>query len=343
MATVGESIGTQSPIAAALRSGVATISADQTVRFTKYVRLVLPLDGYVFWVRADLVSQGALYNAMRFNGAAFNQAPKVTAPAIYEDAQGSLHFSTDLRQEETETYAVNRVVFTAVQEVKNLNEIGPTVMFIADIDGVRFAFSSRGAFYEQAKLWHYVGNAVYSDMDTQIIDSFVGFSRDLVVTNSLPLWLAFNNYEPFYGFGNPSIPLFPSYLVPANLPPPYGVIHVDPAGTQALAAAPTLDATSSSTQLAMDRVRVTLYGVRNNQALNFLNCVLQRSVDYNELGIMNIPTVRDDKRTQAELAAIGQKKVIDFEISYQQAAVNAIARQLILSSVPSFFPEELAA
>ena len=343
MATVEESIGTQSPIAAALRTGVATISAQQTVRFTKYVRLVLPLDGFVFWVRADLVSKGALYGAALLNRTAYNQAPRTITPAVYEDAQGSLHFSTDLRQEETETFAVNRVVFTAVQEVKNLNEIGPTVMFIAEVGGVRFAFSTRGAWYDQAKLWHYVGNAVYSDMDSQIVDSFVGFDRGLVVSNSLPIWLAFNGYEPFYGFGNPSIPLFPSFLVPSNLPPPYGAVHIEPTATQALASAPTLGPTSSHTQLTTDRVRVTLYGVRNDQALDFLDCVLQRSEDYGDLGIMNIPTVRDDKRPQVELAAIGQKKVIDFEVSYLQSRVNDVARQMIISAVPTFIVNAEAA
>lgn len=342
MATVSEALGTQSPIAAALRTGTLTISANQTIRFTKYVRLILPLDGYAFWVRADMVSQGALYNAMALNRVAFNQPIAIEESATVEDAQGSLHFSTDLKQEETQTQSTNRMVFTSVQEVKNLNEIGPLVMFIAEVAGVRFAFSSRGSFYDQAKLWHYVGTAVQSDMDPQIVDSPVGFSRALVVSNSLPLWLALNNYVPFYGFGNPSIPLYPSFLVPANLPPPYAAVHIDPGGTQALASAPRLGATSSHSQLTQDRVRVTLFGVRNDAALDFLDCVLQRSADYGEFGLMNMPVVRDDKRPQVEIAALGQKKIIDFDISYHQTRMNDIARQIITSAVPSYFIQDSA-
>ena len=43
------------PIGADLQTGVEAISIQQTVTFTKYVRLVLPLDGYVFWVAAPLL------------------------------------------------------------------------------------------------------------------------------------------------------------------------------------------------------------------------------------------------------------------------------------------------
>lgn len=335
MATVEESLPGQSPLAAALRAGVGAISANQVVVFTKYVRLVLPLDGAVFWVRADLVSGGALLNAARINGAAFNQPPHAVTDAPFAEAQGSLHFSTDLRQEETETYAVNRVVFTALQEVKDLNQVGPAVMFVAVVDGVKFAFSSRGSYYDQAKLWHYVGNAVYSDMDTQIVDSATGFSRALIVSNSLPIWLAFNGYVPTYGFGNPSLTLFPSYLVPANLPPPYAAVHIGP-DTEALAAAPRIGLSSEHSQLVKDRVKITLYGVRNDEALDFVDCVNQRSVDHGEFGIMNMPVMRDEKRPQAELAAIGIKKSIEFEVSYYQRRMAEIARQIIVSSIPTF-------
>ena len=54
----------------------------------------------------------------------------------------------------------------------------------------------------------------------------------MIVSNSLPAWLSLNNYNPFYGFGN-AIQLYPSFLVPQNLPPPFGAVHVVPELTRA--------------------------------------------------------------------------------------------------------------
>jgi len=55
-------------------------------------------------------------------------------------------------------------------------------------------------------------------------------------------------------------------------------------------------------------VRITLFGVRNDQALDFVACVNQYSLDYDMFGVMNMPTIRDEKRTQAELNVIAMKK-----------------------------------
>ena len=100
------------------------------------------------------------------------------------------------------------------------------------------------------------------------------------------------------------------------------MVHIAPEGTAALQAAPRIDSSGSHSQLAQDKVRVTLYGVRNDQALDFMDCVLQRSADYGEFGVMNMPVVRDDKRPQVELGAIGQKKLIDFDVSYAKAVTS---------------------
>ena len=39
-----------------LAAGVDMLSIQQEITFTRYIRLVLPLDGYVFWVKADMVA-----------------------------------------------------------------------------------------------------------------------------------------------------------------------------------------------------------------------------------------------------------------------------------------------
>ncbi|ECP0802337.1 hypothetical protein FYO77_25455, partial [Salmonella enterica] len=41
---------------AALTQGLDDISRFQVVTFTKYIRKVLPLDGFVFWVKASVLS-----------------------------------------------------------------------------------------------------------------------------------------------------------------------------------------------------------------------------------------------------------------------------------------------
>lgn len=326
-----------------LAEGVKAISLNQTVVFTKYVRLVLPLDSYVFWVRADLVTSSALYNAARFNAFAYNQAPRIISAAPTLVVQGSIHYATQTNQNEDETLAIDTVIFTSLEEVQDLNEVGPTVLYIGEFDGRKFAFSSRKSWYQQADLWHYVGNAVYPDMETQLVDSLVGFDRSLIVSNSLPAWLSLNGYKPAYGFGNPVIPLFPSFLVPANIAPPFAAVHIPPESTRALASTQMIGPDSSLAQLCSEHVKITIWGTHNNQALDFVACVNQWTLDKAIVGIMNMPVMRDEKRTQAELGTIAMKKTVDFEISYHQRRINDVARQFIKSSLIAVYPQESAA
>ena len=46
-----------SPMAGDLQDGLQAISINQAVKFRLYGRVVLPADGYVFWVRAELMKQ----------------------------------------------------------------------------------------------------------------------------------------------------------------------------------------------------------------------------------------------------------------------------------------------
>jgi hypothetical protein len=336
MATADEAANARTPLGADLKAGVDQLSLNQEITFTRYIRLILPLDGMAFWVRADLVSEGALYNALKFNAAAYNQSPKLITAAKTLVAKGSFHYATETRQDEAETFGFNRVVFTSEQEVQDLNCIAPNELYVGEFEGVRFAFSSRGSFYRQADLFHYVGVAVYPDMATQLVDSIAGFDRSLVVSNSLPAWLSLNNYEPFYGYGNPSLPIYPSFLVPDNIEPPFAAVHIAPESTRALSMTQHVGGRGTLRQLVADKVRVTIWGTRNVSALDFVACVNQYSADYGVIGMMSQPVVRDDKRTQAELGTIAMKKVVDFEISYYQERINDVARQMILSAIPAF-------
>lgn len=359
MSSIAESIGSQSPIAGAMHAGVEAISAVQHVTFTKYMRVVLPLDGFVFWVRADLLSRSALYNAALYNEVVSNQPQRTLSAASVVRAKGSFHYGTDVRQDETETLAVRRVVFTSEVPVQDLSAVGPTMIYIGEFQGVRFAFSQRQSFYQQAGTYHYTGDAIYSDMASLIIDQIAGFNAtQLVVSNSLPIWLTLNGYVPPYapsltgaavgGFdiGGSAIGaskgsiisglvLYPSFVVPNNLPPPYGSVHIE--STRALQGSPRIGRLSSHHQLVSDRVRITMYGLRNNSALDFLDAVDQFTLDTDAMGIMNMPVVQDEKRTQRELATLAMKKTIDYEVSYYQATVRQLARQLILQAIPTYF------
>lgn len=355
MPTVSEaSQGPQGPLVGPLQAGVDMISGDQEITFQAYVRVVLPLDGYLYWVKMTSLGSSpssSLFNVGQYNTFPFNQSSPASPPTplgVFK-ARGSLHYSTEAQQTEESGSSKNRVVFTSEVPVQNLNAETPEILYIATFDGpvpgvpdtpagstaIRFAFSSRASYYQQAGLWHYIGNSVQSTMDPQIIED----PRDLdpnalIVSNSLPAWLAFNYYNPPWPVPvpRPNIMFYPSFLVPVNLTLPYGVIHIDPAGTEVWQTMPTLRSQTQQSALAKDRVRITLYGLTDLMAENYLYSLLQYSFDTEVFGILNIPAVRDEKEAQAELHTLAKKKRIDFEVSYVHDTVRDFGRQLITSA-----------
>lgn len=340
MPEVAEATGARGPLASALKAGVDAISVNQKITFTKYIKLVLPLDGFVFWVKADLVSAGALLNAGTILNKFYpNQKPVVVTPAPTLVAPGSLHYATESKQAAESSYAVNRVVFTSEVAVNDLDEVGPNVIFIAEFEGIKFAFSQRKSFYRQAELFHYVGDAVYPIMESQLVDSLVGLNLNaLIVSNSLPIWLSLNALEayPWEYFGNPGVVLYPAYLVEENAAPPFASVDVLPETTQGIAGAPYLSSNLSHSQLTRERVRITLWGLDNDAAMNFVDFVNQFSLNTDLIGIMNVPTVRDERTTQVELGTIAKRKVVEYEINYYQRAARNVARQLIESAFVDF-------
>ena len=80
MASVQETSGAKTPLGASLADGLNTISLNQTLDFTMYVKMVLPLDGYVFWVNANLLSDSAIYNATQYNLLVYGQPPRTIPP-----------------------------------------------------------------------------------------------------------------------------------------------------------------------------------------------------------------------------------------------------------------------
>src|SRR5277367_5528144 len=108
MTTVDEAAGSaQSQLAAELAAGVKLLSGNQIITFTLYVRQVLPTDGFVYWVNANLI-----------------RLPIADLP-YQQNIQGSLHYSTETEQEETSSIDYNTIVFTALQSCDIFNEINP--------------------------------------------------------------------------------------------------------------------------------------------------------------------------------------------------------------------------
>jgi hypothetical protein len=335
MVDASELFGTPTPMGSDLLEGMKTVAIDQKVKFSLYGRVILPADGFAFWVKAQLLKQKP-----------FQPSNLVTAEQLSEEQMEactvavlcSLHFTTDFRQEEAENYAANRMVMTTKEEIQQLNDIAAGTMYIGEFEGIKFAFSSQTMRYRQAGLWHYSGFALYPDMATQVIDAVEDFSADLVVSNSLPAWLAIQSYQPVWAFWQPLPVMFPSFLAPDNETPPFITVHINPEGTQALASAPTIDQpTQSHVQLASDTVRVTLWGVRNAGAMDFIDAVYDYCQNSGVLGLMNSPIIRDEKRTQAEMRTIAQKKSVDFHVSYLQGTMRAVARQVIKSAIPNLY------
>lgn len=325
MPTVSEGAET-TMIEAPLNDGVDLVSLGQEITFTKYVRLVLPFDGYVFWVRASIVSQSSIPNAGLFNSFQLNTGPVITSTPTTQTVKGSLHRAVDTKQNEDETMALNRVIFTTATEIDDFNFINPGVAWIGEIDGVQFSFSSMKNNYKAAGQWHYMGEAIFPAMRSQIVDDPRFFDvNNVVVSNSLPLWLRLNRYFPVY----------PSFLVPANVEPVYGVAHIQPGTTRAIQAAPYFDETGSQWQLVKEPVRITMYGTRNFNALDYVRYVQEAAMG-GEFGIMNMPIVQDEKRTQNELNIIAMKKTVTFEIDYYQSRLRDESVKYILSCIPSF-------
>lgn len=309
------------PLANALAAGLADISYSETVTFSVYVRTVLPLDGYVFWVRTDLVSDAVLTGLASdtYNGPATIEVP------------GSLHISTRTVQEEVQNVDISNIVFTTTEEVRPFHEVGQDYVWIGNSGGIRFGIDARNSYYKQANLHHYTGNNIIPTIETQIIDDISQLEeQDLIVSNSLPFFLAMSSQSALYNWLNPpDVNFYPSFLSPDNLIPPYVTVHIDPNTTEAIQAGAVFDTDGSRWQLVRERVRLTFYGLRNQDVMDVIDYITRWCTIFDKLGVMNMPVIRDEKQTQAEIGAIAMRKTCTLDVNYYQKASRDITVQLI--------------
>lgn len=297
----------RTPLGASLKGGLDTLSLNQRIDFTLYRRFVLPLDGYVYWVK------------------------DATAPVL--SIMGSLHYNSDISQQGDNTQATTRVVFSSQEEVRDFTEVAPDTCYFGFFEGTRFAFSSLGAHYQQANLWHYLGNGNFAEYENLFVDDVSQIPTEQIISNSLPSWLAINSYAPVYPvlIPFPPITLYPEYLSPFNQTPPYGTINIEPDQTSSYVQAPQFDNTMSSGMLAHDRVSITMYGATDRQAQDFLAAINQYTLDTERFGIVGaVSIIRDDQKAVVpETMLLAEKKRMIFEVSYLQSVQRDIARQLI--------------
>ncbi len=323
MSIASEASGMPNQLQTALAQGLGNLSRNQQLTFTQYTKQTISADGSVFWV----------------------------AGAATIAANGSLHYSTDRSQDEDQTIGMNSVIFTSESEISEFNAINPGTLWVCpwktpDGATMQIAFSSRGAYYEQAGLFHYAGFAVFPAMQSQLVATAADLPTGPIVSNSLPIFIAAAVALPTLVTSMaPALTLYPSFLVPENIVPPYGVVHIEPSLTKAVQSFPRYRWSQRTgtgpydlpdTQLARDQVRITIYGFNNQQVRQWLGGLIAYSEFTDNFGFMTSPIPQDEKRVQSEIKTIAMKKTIEFTASYYQGAADAIARQLILSASISF-------
>ncbi|MBL0907809.1 hypothetical protein G5645_07345 [Pectobacterium carotovorum] len=295
---------------ATLTQGLDDLSQYQVVTFTRYIRTVLPLDGFVFWVKASLIE------------------PDDIADTV--DVKGYLHLTTDSIQDDEQIYDRNVVTLTAQSDIDPFNDIGNDVLYIGQFFGIQFSFSRRTGLNEPANLYHYTGEAIFPHMRSQIINSADDIDLDdVVVSSSLPVWLSLNKY----------MPMFPAMLSLQNLTPPYATVKCS--NVAPVEGGYYIDAESNQYQLVTEDVTISITGLRNAETADFLWYVQQYTLrDDAEMGVMNIPVVQDERVRQNELNVIAMRKTIKFRVNYYQQRMRNVSRQLITSAIPSIYPEK---
>ena len=280
-------------LAAALQTGVETISSHQKITFKLYIRYISPLDGLAYWVLAD-----ALESHMR---------PSSLPTKI--EVSGSLHQQAYSEQDSSLSRDTSRIIFTPIEKIDSFFIEDPDFVYFGTYNNALFTFSRMHNHYEQSGIYHYDGIAVLPTMETQMINSYDDLPKDQILSNSMPLWITLKEH------GN----VYPAFLSPVNLKPPYISVEVKHSHVWQAAASFAGD---RRMQLCLDKATVTLYGFSNMAALDFIDYVVQTALDSNDFGISNSPVVEDRNTGQVELNVLAQKKTIKFEVNYYQETLR---------------------
>ena len=290
-----------------LRQGIAQLSSNLHVTFTRYVASILPSDGFKFWVKASLI-EGE------------------TEPFTLSVA-GSFHNSINQEQNEEDTPAVTAILFTTQYEIAEMQSVNSSTIWIGEYLGSRFSFTKRGRYYPEANVYHYYGDAILPRMESQIIDDLADLDiNDTIVSNSLPVWLDIDA----------TIDIYPSYLIPTNLPPPYIAVDID--NTESITAGFTIDNYVNFDRPQKEKVSLTFFGFNRRKAAEFLNTVNQYCMSTDEIGIINTPVVNDEKAPQSDFNVIAQKKKAVFWVNYRLSVMDLVVRRMLAKATITITP-----
>lgn len=292
-----------------LFEGYQKVSGQQQITFTRYVEKILPIDGWRFWVKAELLQN---------EPAPFSQV----IPC-------SVHQSVNQTQEATKTNAITSIILTTNQEIENLKEIGQTALLIGEYKGSKFSFNVQSAFYDNANLKHYSGDAVYTENLDNFIDDIDNLDLENgIVTNSIPLFLTLNDI----------VQIYPAFLVPTNLKPPYATIEVKE--SKGIAAGATYNEFEDSRLAQWDRIELNIYGLRKKQLSDFLKYLETKQLETHAFGLYWLPSIQNQNIPQSEVNVLTNKKVLTFDVNYVIEDVRNNATAFIESIFVGFFIKE---
>ena len=305
------------PITSALVSGLKVIDRQKAIKFTLYNRVVLPYDGFVFYVNSNAINNGSTFNTWSLNSKMI--AERNTAKSI--EVEGSLHYNSIREQDSDKNYDRNELMFTTPYEILEFNQAQDNSLYIAEYDGMQFSFNSRLSSYSASGLYEYRGQAVPAYLRSQLIESKRDLSKLHVTSNCMSLIMAFAL--------NKELPVYPAYLAKAN---DKRFVTTEVTSTECLAAYPFLDRDGTRTQLTRDNVKVCFYGFENDAALDFVFDFVNMALEDDDYGIANIPTVSDAREPDSELRILSQKKESVIVVNYYQKRVQELTRKLILTA-----------
>ena len=329
--SVTEGVST-TPLNSALKEGLRSLDRLQEITFSRYRRYVLPVDGFVFWIKKSLLTNpsGAL-NSFMVGSVPLNTLQTVTSAGDEFTVQGSLHYSTNNVQENTQVFGKNNVTFTTDKDIDDFNDIGENELFIGTWDDIQWSFSQRGNYYSQSGLYHYTGEAINPIMRSQIIDDLAQLKTVQIVNDSLPIWMGLSKYAPVY----------PAYRGLQNVRPPFLSVEITDSVT--LQQLPFIDINSNRDQLCKDTVEITCYGLDNNAILDYIRYIVieQALLPFSGFGICNTPIAKTINIPQSELNVTANAKKIVFEINYYQSRTLDIVQQLVQQAFVECLPKSI--
>ena len=320
MTSLQDALAQKTGMGAILEDGLETLSVNDSIVFTQYNRAVLPLDGLVFWI----------------------------ATTTTRTIECAIQYGVQVVQNESETQGISMVQITTEEQIDDLLIEAPTTKWIALWNGMHLGFTKVQGLFKPAEIYHYIGQALNSIQETQVIDT-PGATLDptkLIASNSLPAFLLFNTYTPPYDC--PYVPanlpvLYPSKLAPQNLTPPYATVHIEPSRTEAFQQVPWYESRWNPYAETVDEVVITMYGLTNNQAALLRDAILQASRDMGVIGIVEMGAIRDEKAQQEDFTILAQKKTLRMRVSYYQQAIIDHARQVFETLQVTYTPSTITA